>query len=118
MLSPTQVAYPSILVLHLVEALFTPPTRYPDLFPVLNVLLCAPIFGLAWCWSIVRGVETLWALGALGSGVHTPSSSSTRGTAPSKGKERANGEAKSPEVRTMSLNPASPISPVSPVVEL
>jgi alpha-1,3-glucosyltransferase len=55
-----------MFALHLAEAIRAPPTRYPDLYPVLNVLICAPIFGLAWCWSIIRGVEGLWAVGALG----------------------------------------------------
>lgn len=58
--------YPSILVLHTLELLLSPPARYPNLYPVLNVLLCAPVFTLAWGWSILRGVENLWALGAIG----------------------------------------------------
>lgn len=39
-----------------------PPTRYPDLFPVLNVLISATVFGCTWIWSIKRGVELGWAL--------------------------------------------------------
>lgn len=49
-------------MLHLAEALITPPARYPDLFPVLNVLVSASIFVSVWLWSIKRGVEISWAL--------------------------------------------------------
>jgi hypothetical protein len=35
---------------------------------VLNVLLCAPVFGACWAWSVKRGVEVLWVLGAIGGG--------------------------------------------------
>ncbi|KAH9841629.1 glycosyltransferase family 57 protein [Rhodofomes roseus] len=69
------VTHAGCLVLHVLELLFSPPARYPDLFPVLNVLLSTPVFGLAWLWSIRRGVEVSWALGGLG-----PSSGS--GTVP------------------------------------
>lgn len=55
------------MLLHILEALFTPPARYPDLFPVLNVLVSTPVFGLVWLWSVRRGVEAGWALGGLGS---------------------------------------------------
>ncbi|OSX59916.1 glycosyltransferase family 57 protein [Postia placenta MAD-698-R-SB12] len=55
------------VLLHILEALFTPPARYPDLFPVLNVLVSTPVFGLVWLWSVRRGVEAGWALGGLGS---------------------------------------------------
>lgn len=48
--------------LHVTEAMLKPPTRYPDLFPVLNVLICAPIFVCVWLWSIKRGIEVGWAL--------------------------------------------------------
>ena len=41
----------------------TPPARYPDLFPVLNVLVSASVFGCTWLWSIKRGLEIGWALG-------------------------------------------------------
>jgi hypothetical protein len=34
---------------------------------VLNVLLCAPIFGCVWLWSMKRGFEVLWTIGAVGS---------------------------------------------------
>jgi alpha-1,3-glucosyltransferase len=51
----------------MLELLIKSPARYPDLFPVLNVLLSTPIFGLTWLWSIKRGVEVSWAMGGLGS---------------------------------------------------
>lgn len=43
--------------------------RYPDLFPVLNVLLNAPVLGLIWLWSLKRQLEVGWALGLGGWGV-------------------------------------------------
>ena len=49
------------------EILFNPPASLPDLYPVLNVLLSAGIFGLSWLWSIKRIVEISWAMGPLGS---------------------------------------------------
>ena len=51
------------------EILFNPPASLPDLYPVLNVLLSAGIFGLSWLWSIKRLVEISWAMGPLGSSV-------------------------------------------------
>jgi alpha-1,3-glucosyltransferase len=51
------------------EILFLPPASLPDLYPVLNVLLSASIFGLSWIWSIKRLVEISWAMGPLGSSV-------------------------------------------------
>lgn len=45
----------------------TPPSRYPDLIAVLNVLISTPVFALTWLWSIKRGVEVSWALAGLGS---------------------------------------------------
>ena len=47
--------------------MITPPSRYPDLFAVLNVLISTPVFGLTWLWSIKCGVEVGWALSGLGS---------------------------------------------------
>ncbi|KAF9220297.1 hypothetical protein BS17DRAFT_787870 [Gyrodon lividus] len=51
--------------LHLSELVVAPPARYPDLFPVLNVLVSTPVFGLIWLWSIKRGIEVGWAMGGL-----------------------------------------------------
>ena len=67
--------------LHILELIFAAPARYPDLFPVLNVLLSAPVFGLIWVWSIKRGIQVGWALGGLGpSAISTPSASVGGGT--------------------------------------
>ncbi|PWN53146.1 hypothetical protein IE53DRAFT_384370 [Violaceomyces palustris] len=43
--------------------------RYPDLFPVLNVLLTTPLFLLIWLWSLKRQVEVGFASGLKGSGL-------------------------------------------------
>lgn len=53
-------------MLHFTELVYTPPSRYPDLFPVLNALLSAGVFGLAYLWSLKRLVELSWAMGSLG----------------------------------------------------
>lgn len=53
-------------VLHIVEFLFSPPPRLPDIFPVLNVLVSTPVFVLVWLWGIKRGIEVSWTLGGLG----------------------------------------------------
>ncbi|KAH7100843.1 ALG6, ALG8 glycosyltransferase family-domain-containing protein [Auriculariales sp. MPI-PUGE-AT-0066] len=75
-----------ILILHLLELVVAPPARYPDLFAVLNVLLSAPIFALAWLWSTARLVQVSWAVGVLGgSSSRTPTS---RKAADEKEKER------------------------------
>jgi len=59
------VVHIAIILLHLLELTITPPARYPDLFPVLNVLICTPVFGLIWLWSIKRSVEVSWAISGL-----------------------------------------------------
>lgn len=61
----SSVVHTAIILLHLLELTVTPPARYPDLFPVLNVLICTPIFGLIWLWSIKRSVELSWAMSGL-----------------------------------------------------
>lgn len=61
----SSVVHTAIIILHLLELVVTPPARYPDLFPVLNVLICTPIFGLIWLWSIKRLVEVSWAISGL-----------------------------------------------------
>jgi len=53
------------VIFHLLELLIPPPSRYPDIFPVLNVLISTPVFVLVWLWSIKCGVEIGWALGGL-----------------------------------------------------
>lgn len=65
--SVLQATYGAAAVLHVLELVITPPTRYPDLFAVLNVLVCTPVFVLVWLWSIKCGVEVSWAMGGLGS---------------------------------------------------
>lgn len=60
------------IALHVLELLFAAPARYPDLFPVLNVLLSTPVFGLVWLWSIRRGIEVSWSFGGLGQGSDSP----------------------------------------------
>jgi len=55
----------SMILLHLLEMVVTPPARYPDLFPVLNVLVCTPVFGLIWLWSIKRGIQVSWGIAGL-----------------------------------------------------
>jgi len=61
------VVYVAILSLHVLEMIITPPSRYPDLFAVLNVLISTPVFVLTWLWSVKRGVGVGWALSGLGS---------------------------------------------------
>ncbi|RXW25365.1 hypothetical protein EST38_g522 [Candolleomyces aberdarensis] len=59
--------YSAAIALHALELVIAPPARYPDLFPVLNVLISTPVFVLIWLWSIKCGVEVAWALGGLSS---------------------------------------------------
>ncbi|OCH91210.1 glucosyltransferase [Obba rivulosa] len=58
--------YCACVVLHLLELTIPPPSRLPDIYPVLNVLISTPVFVLAWLWSIKRGIEVGWALGGIG----------------------------------------------------
>jgi alpha-1,3-glucosyltransferase len=53
-------------ILHILDLIVHPPSRYPDLFPVLNVLISTPVFVLVLLWSIKSGIEVGWALGGLG----------------------------------------------------
>ena len=39
--------------------------RYPDLFPVLHVLVATPVFVLLWLWSLRRLVEIALAVGVV-----------------------------------------------------
>ncbi|KAG6831930.1 hypothetical protein H0H92_006531 [Tricholoma furcatifolium] len=59
--------YAAAVGLHLLEMVIAPPSRYPDVYPVLNVLVSTPVFVLAWLWSIKSGFEVGWAIGGLGS---------------------------------------------------
>lgn len=76
-----QVVHVAALGLHFLELIFPPPARYPDLFPVLNVLICTPVFGLVWLWSLKCGVEVGWALGGYSSSAGFESSSHGAGAA-------------------------------------
>jgi len=64
MLSVT--VYMAAMAVHVAETFISPPQRYPDVFPVLNVLISTPVFGLAWLWSIKSGIQVGWALSGLG----------------------------------------------------
>lgn len=57
-----QLIYTVIAFLHLFEAISTPPAHLPDLFAVLNLLLCGGVFGLVWLWSMKRLMEEGWNL--------------------------------------------------------
>ncbi|KAG8742497.1 Glucosyltransferase-like protein [Ceratobasidium sp. 414] len=57
-------AYATLTLIHILEAIFPAPARYPDLFPVLNVLLSASVFSAA--WIAVGGImmfRSAWATG-------------------------------------------------------
>ncbi|KIP08071.1 glycosyltransferase family 57 protein [Phlebiopsis gigantea 11061_1 CR5-6] len=56
-------------MLHVLEIMVPPSPRLPDIYPVLNVLLSTPVFGITWLWSIKRSIEVSWGLGVLG--LHT-----------------------------------------------
>ncbi|KAI0315804.1 glucosyltransferase [Amylostereum chailletii] len=58
--------YVACILLHVAELVQPPPARYPDIYPVLNVLISTPIFGLTWLWSIKSIMEARWAVGGLG----------------------------------------------------
>lgn len=58
--------YAAAIALHVLELVVTPPRRYPDLFPVLNVLVSTPVLVLAWLWSIKSGMEVAWTVGGVG----------------------------------------------------
>jgi len=61
-----QAVCAAAVTLHALELVVTPPRRYPDLFPVLNVLVCTPVLVLAWLWSIKSGMEVAWTVGGVG----------------------------------------------------
>ena len=56
--------------------MITPPSRYPDLIAILNVLISTPVFVLTWLWSIKCGVQVSWALSGLGGSISSASKSS------------------------------------------
>lgn len=117
-----QIVSVACVTLHVLEFVIRPPARYPDLFPVLNVLISTPVFGLVWLWSIKSGIEVGWAIVGLGggnpAGVHSnqdsrPTSTSSTAnltitTSPKKAHSHLipSGDSRSP------LSPAdSPLSP-------
>ena len=69
MLTIAQTTYTLIGVLHLLDSIASPPAHLPDLFVVLNLTLCASVFGLSFLWGMKRQVEESWALIGLS---HTP----------------------------------------------
>ena len=63
--------YAACFALHILEFVLLPPARYPDLFPVLNVLISTPIFVLTWLWSMKSLIEARWTVGGLGLGTRS-----------------------------------------------
>jgi len=57
-------AYGTFSVLHFAQMLFDPPARYPDLFLVLNVLICFFVFGACWLYGMKRQIEVGFAVSA------------------------------------------------------
>ncbi|KAM6494335.1 glycosyltransferase family 57 protein [Amanita muscaria] len=57
--------YIAAISIHLLEMTVTPPQRYPDIFTVLNVLVCTPVFVLAWLWSVKSSLKVAWSLGGV-----------------------------------------------------
>ncbi|KIY45614.1 ALG6, ALG8 glycosyltransferase, partial [Fistulina hepatica ATCC 64428] len=51
----------AILGWHVSELCLSPPARYPDVFPVINVLISTPVFGLTLLWSILCMLRIDWA---------------------------------------------------------
>ena len=66
--TPRQVVYLGGARLHSREFAYRPPARYPDLFPVLSVLLSTPVFVFTWLWSIKSIIEARWTAGGLSAG--------------------------------------------------
>ncbi|KDR82818.1 hypothetical protein GALMADRAFT_851446 [Galerina marginata CBS 339.88] len=104
----SMAVYAAAILFHLVELVLPPPARYPDIYPVLNVLISTPVFFLAWLWSIKCGVEVSWAVGGLsGSGSsrsHSSTAASASGsTRPSEDDGAAQGSSGWMRERTVSL---------------
>ncbi|KAF8746647.1 ALG6 ALG8 glucosyltransferase family, partial [Rhizoctonia solani] len=63
------LAYITIAFIHALEALVPPPTRYPDFYPVLNVLLSASVFGATWvAVGGIMMIQSAWAAGGFDTG--------------------------------------------------
>ncbi|KAL7419523.1 Glucosyltransferase-like protein [Cryptotrichosporon argae] len=56
------LVYALIAALHALEAAVDPPTRYPDLFAVLNVLVAAAVFAATAAWANWRLLVESWAV--------------------------------------------------------
>ncbi|CAE6513982.1 unnamed protein product [Rhizoctonia solani] len=62
-------AYATLALIHILEAFIPAPARYPDIYPVLNVLLSASVFGAT--WISVGGIimfQSAWATGGFDMG--------------------------------------------------
>jgi hypothetical protein len=65
-----QAVYAFIGSHHLMEAFVPPSSRYPDIYPVTNVLLSFSVFSLAWLvasWKLLEMAVGMVGLGDLGS---------------------------------------------------
>lgn len=65
-----QAVYAFVASHHLMEAFVPPSSRYPDIYPVTNVLLSFSIFSLAWLvasWKLLEMAVGMVGLGDLGS---------------------------------------------------
>jgi alpha-1,3-glucosyltransferase len=106
---PLSIAvYAACAILHTLELIVQPPRRYPDLFPVLNVLISTPVFVLVWLWSIKCSVEIGWALRGLPGSSHpvkgTPDSDGTLiHERISRARDQTNGVRREMGARAMSL---------------
>ncbi|KAF8333559.1 glucosyltransferase [Cantharellus anzutake] len=58
----TSGSYGGLICLHILEVFLAPPVRYPDLYVVLNVVLCTAIFGMCWLWGMKRQLEVGWSI--------------------------------------------------------
>ncbi|CDZ97510.1 Glucosyltransferase-Alg6p [Phaffia rhodozyma] len=61
----SMTTYPSILALHLAEYLLPPPIDKPDLYVVLNAVLCFSLFALGWLAGLKKMVKAGWAVGVM-----------------------------------------------------
>ena len=78
---PTQIVYAFIVSHHFSEAFFSPPPRYPDIYPVTNVLLSFSVFSLAWLiasWKLLEMAVGMVGLGGLGADRPASSASVTK----------------------------------------
>lgn len=57
-----QFSYSVLTVLHIAQFMVEPPSRYPDIFVVLNVMICMPVFVLCWVYGMKRQLEVGFAI--------------------------------------------------------